>query len=59
VAGVFLLYFPVVVLCVVLLIAGGVLQLLLLPFVILVRKLRRSRPKPDMDGSWLLGPAER
>lgn len=57
-AGVFLLYLPVIVLVIVLLIAGGVLQLLLLPFVLLVKRIRRSRPKPDMDGSWLLNRPE-
>ncbi|WP_320538089.1 hypothetical protein [Pseudarthrobacter sp. IC2-21] len=47
-AGIFLLYLPVIILVVLLLIAGGVLQLLLLPFAILIRKLRR-RPEPDTD----------
>jgi uncharacterized membrane protein (Fun14 family) len=57
-AGVFLLYLPIVVLIVVLLLAAGVLQLLLLPFIVLMHKLRRSKPKPDIDGAWLLAPAE-
>lgn len=53
VAGIFFLYLPVIILFIALLIAGGVLQLLLMPFVLLVRKLRR-RPPPDVDASWLL-----
>ncbi|MEW1808424.1 hypothetical protein [Pseudarthrobacter sp. NPDC080039] len=51
--GVFLLYLPDIILLVALLIAAGLLQLVLLPFVFLVRKLRR-RPAADMDPSWLL-----
>ncbi|KIC67112.1 hypothetical protein AB0284_19500 [Pseudarthrobacter phenanthrenivorans] len=51
--GVFLLYLPVIVLLVALLIASGLLELLLLPFITLFRRLRR-RPEPDMDPSWLL-----
>jgi uncharacterized membrane protein (Fun14 family) len=58
-AGVFLLYLPVLLLFVALLVAAGVLQLLLLPFVILIRKLRRSSQEPDMDASWLLNQAQR
>ena len=57
-AGVFMLYLPIVVLIVVLLIAAGVLKLLLLPFIVLLRKVRRSKPKPDMDAAWLLTRAE-
>jgi uncharacterized membrane protein (Fun14 family) len=53
VAGVFLLYLPVIALFVALLITAGILHLLLMPLVVLVRKLRR-RPPPDMDPSWLL-----
>lgn len=53
VVGVFLLYLPVISLLVALLIAGGILQLLLLPFIALFKRLRR-RPQPDMDLSWLL-----
>lgn len=53
VVGVFLLYLPVISLLVALLIAGGILQLLLLPFIALFKRLRR-RPQPDMDPSWLL-----
>ncbi|GAC1376185.1 MAG: hypothetical protein NVSMB43_16210 [Pseudarthrobacter sp.] len=53
IAGIFLLYVPDIILIVALLIAGGVLQLLLLPFALLVKRLRR-RPRPDMDPSWLL-----
>ncbi|GGH92146.1 hypothetical protein ACFFGR_04635 [Arthrobacter liuii] len=56
IAGVFLLYLPVLALFVALLVAAGVLQLLLLPFVILLRKVRRSRPGPDTENSWMLGP---
>ncbi|MDQ0118415.1 hypothetical protein AB0280_00780 [Pseudarthrobacter sp902506025] len=51
--AIFLLYLPEIVLLVALLIAGGLLQLLLMPFVFLVRKLR-GRPDVDMDTSWLL-----
>ena len=51
--GAFLLYLPVIILLVALLIAGGLLQLLLLPFIALFKKLRR-RPEPDLDPSWLL-----
>jgi hypothetical protein len=58
IAGVFVLYLPVVVLLVSLLITAGVLRLLLQPFVILIRKLRRSRPEPEMDGSWILNQSE-
>ena len=43
-AGVFLLYLPVLALFVALLVAAGVLQLLLLPIAILVRRLRRTTP---------------
>jgi uncharacterized membrane protein (Fun14 family) len=52
-AGIFLLYVPDIILFVALLIAGGVLQLLLLPFALLIRRIRR-RPQPDTDASWLL-----
>ena len=55
---VFLLYLPVIVLLVVLLIAGGVLQLLLVPFIALFRKLRRH-PEPNLDPSWFLDRPER
>ncbi|MDP9887664.1 hypothetical protein [Pseudarthrobacter enclensis] len=51
--GIFLLYLPVIVLLVALLIAGGVLQLVLLPFIALVKRFRH-RPAPDLDASWLL-----
>jgi hypothetical protein len=53
VGGVFLLYLPDIILLVVLLIAAGLLQLLLLPFVFLVKRVR-GRPVADMDASWLL-----
>jgi uncharacterized membrane protein (Fun14 family) len=52
-AGIFLLYVPDIILFVALLIAGGVLQLLLLPFALLIRRIRRQ-PQPDTDASWLL-----
>jgi hypothetical protein len=58
-AGVFLLYLPLFVPFVALLVAAGVLQLLLLPFVILIRKLRPSKQEPDMDAFSLLSQAER
>ncbi|MBT2566221.1 hypothetical protein J7I84_06850 [Arthrobacter sp. ISL-85] len=51
--GVFLLYLPVIILLVALLIAGGLLELLLLPFIALFKRLRR-RPEPDLDPSWFL-----
>jgi hypothetical protein len=54
VIAVFLLYSPVLVLFVALLIVAGVIQLLAWPFIILVRKLRRRRPQPPSDASWLL-----
>ena len=54
-AGVFLLYLPVIALVVALLVAAGVLQLLLLPLVILVRKIRHRPSGQDTDGSWILG----
>jgi uncharacterized membrane protein (Fun14 family) len=57
-AGIFLLYLPVIILVVVLLIAGGVLQLVLLPFALLIRKLRR-RPQAGTDAEWFLDRTER
>lgn len=51
--GVFLLYSPLIVLAVVLLLMGGLLQLLAWPFIVLIRKLRR-KPEPPQDTSWLL-----
>ena len=51
--GVFFLYLPVMILLVALLIAGGILELLLLPFIALFKRLRR-RPEPDADPSWFL-----
>jgi hypothetical protein len=51
--GMFLLYLPVIVLLGALLIAGGILQLVLLPFIALFKKLRR-RQEPDLDPSWIL-----
>ncbi|MDQ0693169.1 hypothetical protein [Arthrobacter sp. W4I7] len=58
IAGIFLLYVPDIILIVALLIAGGVLQLLLLPFALLVKRLRR-RSQPDTDASWLLDRSRR
>jgi len=54
-AGVFLLYLPVLALIVALLVAAGVVQLLLLPFIILIRRVRHSKAAHDTDGSWILG----
>lgn len=59
IAGVFLLYSPVIAMVLVLLVAAGILKAVLLPFAVLIRKLRKTRPGPDMDGNWLLGPPER
>lgn len=53
-AGVFLLYSPVIALFVALLLAAGVLQLLLLPFIIVIRKMRRPQPEQHSDGGWIL-----
>ena len=53
ITGAFLLYLPVIVLVVALLVTAGLLQLLLLPIIILVRRLRH-RQEPDVDPSWLL-----
>lgn len=54
--GIFLLYLPYLVLLVALLIAAGILQLLLLPFALLIRKLRRTKPRSVPDSSWILNP---
>jgi len=51
-AGIFFLYSPAIILFLALLIAGGFPQLLLIPFVLLVIKLR-LRPQADIDPSWL------
>ncbi|MDT0168857.1 hypothetical protein [Pseudarthrobacter sp. BRE9] len=53
IAGIFLLYVPDIVMLLVLLVVAGVLQLLLLPFALLIRRLRR-RQQTDTDASWLL-----
>jgi len=53
--GVFLLYLPVIALFVALLVAAGLLQLLLLPLVLLVRRMRHRTSDQDTDGSWVLG----
>jgi hypothetical protein len=50
---VFLLYSPVIVLFVCLLLTAGVVQLLVWPFLVLFRKLRR-KPEAPSDNSWLL-----
>lgn len=47
--GIFLLYLPHLLLFVALLLAAGILQLLLLPFALLIRKLRRKRHQSDQD----------
>jgi len=52
-AGIFLLYAPVLILVLCLLMTAGILQLLAWPFIALFRKLRR-KPEPPSDGSWLL-----
>jgi uncharacterized membrane protein (Fun14 family) len=57
-AGIFLLYVPDIILVVFLLIAGGVLQLLVLPFALLLRRLRR-RQEQDTDALWLLDRTQR
>lgn len=52
---VFLLYSPVLVLFVVLLIIAGILQLVALPFLVLIRRLRgRGKLDSPSDASWLL-----
>lgn len=55
--GIFLLYSPAIILFIVLLVAGGILQLLLMPFVLLIRRLRRQ-PQKDTHPSWLLDRGE-
>lgn len=51
--GVFLLYSPIIIMLLALLVTAGLLQLLLMPFVLLIRRLRR-RTQSDTDASWLL-----
>lgn len=52
---VFLLYLPVLALFVVLLVVAGILQLIALPFILLIRRLRgRESLDSPSDGSWLL-----
>lgn len=52
---VFLLYSPVLVLFVVLLVVAGILQLVALPFLVLIRRLRgRGKLDSPSDASWLL-----
>lgn len=55
VAGVFLLYSPVLVLVVALLVSAGLLRLVLLPFTLLLRKIRRTAPAQETDDSWFPG----
>lgn len=55
--GVIVLYLPVVVLVIALLIAGGILELLLLPFIALFHR-RRHRPEAEPDPPWLLDPGQ-
>ena len=51
--GVFLLYSPVLALFVVLLLAAGVLQLIALPFIMMIRRLRRKKGADSPpDGTW-------
>lgn len=57
--GIFLIYLPYLILFVLLLITAGILYLLLLPFALLIRKLRRTRPRPSQDSSWILTPPDR
>jgi hypothetical protein len=57
--GIFILCLPYLILLVALLIAAGILQLLLLPFALLVRKLRRTGPRPTTDNSWILNRSDR
>ncbi|NUS35012.1 MAG: hypothetical protein HOQ04_00860 [Pseudarthrobacter sp.] len=58
-AGAFLLYSPVIAMALVLLVVAGILKAVLLPFALLIRKLRSPRPEADLDGTWLLGARER
>ncbi|MBT2533297.1 hypothetical protein J7E83_14450 [Arthrobacter sp. ISL-48] len=52
---VFLLYSPVLFLFVLLLLVGGVLQLMAWPFIVLIRRLRRpGKFDGESDSSWLL-----
>ncbi|MGF9648887.1 hypothetical protein AAIH32_12980 [Pseudarthrobacter oxydans] len=57
--GIFVIYLPYLVLFVLLLIAAGILQLLLLPFTLLVRNLRHIKPRPTQDSSWILDRPDR
>lgn len=50
--GVFLLYLPVIILLVCLPITAGILQLMLLPFIALFKKVLRRQP--NLDPSWFL-----
>ncbi|MDQ0679767.1 hypothetical protein QFZ30_003149 [Arthrobacter pascens] len=53
--GVFLLYSPVLVLFAVLLLTAGILQLISLPFIVMIRRLRgRGKSDSPSDGTWLL-----
>ena len=57
--GIFLIYLPYLILFVLLLIAAGILHLLLLPFALLIRKLRRTKLRSTQDSSWILTPPDR
>lgn len=57
--GIFIIYLPYLILFVLLLIAAGILQLLLLPFALLIRKLRQTRPRPTQDSAWILNRPDR
>lgn len=57
--AIFLIYLPYLILLVLLLIAAGILHLLLLPFALLIRKLRRTKPRQTQDSSWILTPPDR
>lgn len=51
---VFLLYSPVLILFVVLLLTAGIVQLIALPFIFLIRRLRgRGKSGSPSDGTWL------
>ncbi|WP_181365057.1 hypothetical protein [Arthrobacter sp. HMWF013] len=57
--GIFLINLPYVILFVLLLIAAGILQLLLLPLALLIRKLRRTKTRSTQDSSWILDRPDR
>ncbi|MHC6595051.1 hypothetical protein [Arthrobacter sp. C152] len=55
IAGVFLLYLPIIAMVLVLLVVTGILELIVLPFSLLIHKLRRADRAPDMDRTWIPG----